>query len=97
MGLGKEISCNSFVSREVFKKSSFSIRLDIVGISLGGEELLVANGHESYNCCYDVDDEGGESNAKAVGETAILWGTVQREVASKVLLLVKEDAKTDGI
>lgn len=23
MGLGKEISCNSFVSREVFKKAAF--------------------------------------------------------------------------
>ena len=60
-------------------------------------EPVVAYGNKSYRCCYGIDEECCQGDAKAIGETAFMATTIEREKSSKILIQVNIGSKSNSI
>ena len=60
-------------------------------------EPVVAYGNKSNRCCYGIDEECCQGDAKAIGETAFMATTIEREKSSKILIQVNIGSKSNSI
>ena len=51
-------------------------------------EPVVANGNNPNGRRYDIDKEGSQGDAKAIGETGLITTTIEREETGKILIQV---------
>ena len=60
-------------------------------------EPAVTYGNKSNGCCYGVDKECSQGNAKSIGEAPVISASIEGEEPSKILVQVNIGSKSNII